>query len=259
VTTVTQSQDRRQHAREAIIDVAAQLLRERGPAALTTRGVAEAAGVQAPTIYRLFGDKEGLLDAVAEHVLGNYIAAKAAEIQAATSDVDPLVDLRRGWDTHVGFGLANPALFTLLNDPGRQWPAAADGFELLRGRLHRVALAGRLRVGVTRAAHIMHAAGTGAVLSVLALPPEDRDPGLADAMYDMVTRAILVEPDVSSGGGAAGGVVSAAVSLRAALVEPADEAQPQVLTPAERALLSDWLDRIIAADEPDDGPGARAS
>jgi AcrR family transcriptional regulator len=259
VTTVTQGQDRRQHAREAIIDVAAQLLQQRGPAAVTTRGVAEAAGVQAPTIYRLFGDKDGLLDAVAEHVLGSYIAAKAADIQATASDVDPLVDLRRGWDTHVGFGLANPALFTLLNDPGRQWPAAADGFELLRGRLHRVALAGRLRVGVARAAHMMHAAGTGAVLSVLALPPEQRDAGLADAMYDAVIRAILVEPHDATGGDAVGSLSAAAVSLRAALTEPADEAQPAVLTAAEQALLSDWLDRIIDAAEPVGGSGSAVS
>ena len=51
------------------MEVAARLLREQGAAAVTTRAVAMAAGVQAPTIYRLFGDKDGLLDAVAEYVL----------------------------------------------------------------------------------------------------------------------------------------------------------------------------------------------
>ncbi|MDQ2795770.1 MAG: TetR/AcrR family transcriptional regulator, partial [Actinomycetota bacterium] len=47
-----------------MIDVAARLLQEEGPAAVTTRGVALAAGVQAPAVYRLFGDKDGLLEAV---------------------------------------------------------------------------------------------------------------------------------------------------------------------------------------------------
>ena len=61
-------------ARSRIVDAAARLLREHGPAAVTTRGVAEAAGVQAPTIYRLFGDKDGLLEAVAEHVMAGYVA-----------------------------------------------------------------------------------------------------------------------------------------------------------------------------------------
>ncbi|WP_338419811.1 TetR family transcriptional regulator [Streptomyces klenkii] len=36
---------------------------------MTTRAVAAAAGVQAPAIYRLFGDKDGLLEAVAEQRL----------------------------------------------------------------------------------------------------------------------------------------------------------------------------------------------
>jgi AcrR family transcriptional regulator len=36
-----------------------------GRRAVTTRAVAAGAGVQAPTIYRLFGDKDGLLDALA--------------------------------------------------------------------------------------------------------------------------------------------------------------------------------------------------
>lgn len=34
---------------------------------MSTRAVSTAAGVQAPTIYRLFGDKQGLLDAVTAH------------------------------------------------------------------------------------------------------------------------------------------------------------------------------------------------
>jgi hypothetical protein len=38
--------------RARIIDAAARLLQEQGPAAVTTHGVAQAAGVQAPAIYR---------------------------------------------------------------------------------------------------------------------------------------------------------------------------------------------------------------
>src|ERR1700683_4156921 len=90
----------RSDTRSKIVDVAARLLREQGPAAVTTRGVAEAAGGQAPTIYRLFGDKDGLLDAVAEHVMATFVSAKAAIVAAASADnVDPLADLRAGWET----------------------------------------------------------------------------------------------------------------------------------------------------------------
>ena len=59
----------RPELRLQIIEAAARLLREGGALAVTTRGVADAASVQPPTIYRLFGDKDGLLDAVAEHVM----------------------------------------------------------------------------------------------------------------------------------------------------------------------------------------------
>ena len=53
--------------RDRILAEAVDLLARGGREALTTRAVAAAAGVQAPTISRLFGDKQGLVDAVAEH------------------------------------------------------------------------------------------------------------------------------------------------------------------------------------------------
>src|ERR1700754_269375 len=103
--------------RARIVATAARLLREHGPTAITTRRVAADAGVQAPAIYRLFGDKDGLLEAVAEHVMSDYVAAKAAVVRAAArEDVDPLEDLRAAWDTQISFGLENPGVFRLLSD-----------------------------------------------------------------------------------------------------------------------------------------------
>ena len=52
-------------------------------AAVTTRAVADAAGVQAPTLYRLFGDKDGLMEAVAEHVMAAFVHAKAERERAS--------------------------------------------------------------------------------------------------------------------------------------------------------------------------------
>ena len=127
---MTEAPSRRADTRARIIDVAARLLQEQGPAAVTTRGVAEAAGVQAPAIYRLFGDKDGLLEAVAEHVMATYVSAKAAIVQSASSEeVDPLGDLHSGWQMQIDFGVANPALFRLFSDPERvlQSPAAQSG------------------------------------------------------------------------------------------------------------------------------------
>ncbi|MFC4120420.1 TetR/AcrR family transcriptional regulator [Nonomuraea zeae] len=225
----------RGETRANLVKVAARLLHEQGPAAVTTRAVAQAAGVQAPTIYRLFGDKDGLLDAVAEHVLAAYVAGKAS----AADDGDPVADLRAGWDTHIGFGLANAALFGLLTDPGRggRSPATAAGLEVLRARVHRVAATGRLRVTERRAVELIHAAGTGVVLTLLATPPEDQDPGLADAMYDAVMRAVLIDAPPSVPAPGDDGTTAAAVAFRTVVPKlPA-------LTDAERGLMSEWLER----------------
>ena len=230
--------------RARIVDVAARLMQEQGVAAVTTRGVAEAAGVQAPAIYRLFGDKDGLLDAVAEHVMATYVAAKAAVVAAASVvDLDPLQDLRAGWDTQMEFGLANPALFGLLNDPGRVLPspAARSGRQVLEARVHRVALAGRLRVPEQRAVDLIHAAGTGTIQALLSMPVEHRDTTLSANMYDAVLRQILTSaPDPVEQG-----PIGPAVALRACT------SQLEVLSQAERHLLAEWLDRVVAGLEQD--------
>jgi hypothetical protein len=73
---------------------------------------------------------------------------------------------------------------------------------------------------------MVHAAGTGTVLTLLAPPPESRDPGFADAMFEAVARQILTGPPASD-----------PESTSAAL--PA----PPTLTEAERALLAEWQNR----------------
>ena len=206
----------RSETRAHILETAARLLDDEGAAALTIRAVAQAAGLQAPALYRFFEDKDALLDAVAEHVFTTYVAGKAA-----ARDGDPVADLRAGWDAHIGFGVANAALFGLLVTPGRTSPAAEAGLAVLRARVHRIAETGRLRVPERLAAELVHAAGTGAVLTLLARRPEDRDPGLAEAMFEAVLARILTDAPA-----------------------PPD-ASPDLskLTGAERALLAEWLDR----------------
>ncbi|GAA0307651.1 TetR family transcriptional regulator [Kineococcus aurantiacus] len=235
---------RRDDTRARIVGAAAHLLHEHGPSAVTTRGVAESAGVQAPTIYRLFGDKDGLLEAVAEHVLHTHVTAKAGVVAAATAhDVDPVEDLRAGWRTHVEFGLAHPALFRFLNDPERaaRSPAVEAGLEVLDARVHRLAATGRLRVGERRAVDLLRAAGVGTVTTLLTSPPADRDPGLAEDMLDAVLRQVLTDAtDESDETGASPGDVSHAVALRAAAPHL------HALSDAERALLTEWLDRVAA-------------
>ena len=241
---IDQGTQRDEH-RTRIVEVAGRMLREQGVAAVTTRAVAEGAGVQAPTIYRLFGDKDGLLEAVAEQAMTAFAAEKAQAVRAARDEhTDPVDDLRAGWAMTIGFGLDNPDLFVLLNDPerGRRSAAARAGTALLAERVRRVAEAGRLAVSERRAVDLVHAAGTGAVLAILAAPADERDPGLADDALGAVLDRILVPDPVGPtdrdqpGRGA---VTSAAITLRAV----ADDLD--VLSVGERAVLAEWLDRVI--------------
>ena len=238
-----------ERAQERIVATAAALLDDGGPDAVSTRAVSIAAGVQAPTLYRLFGDKRGLLDAVAAHALTTYVAEKAGRVPGP----DPVEDLRAGWDLHVAFGLAHPAAYVLAYgapDPARPAPpAVAAGRRILAEHVHRIAAAGRLRVGEEAAARLIHAAGSGTTLALLAEPADRRDPGLSALAREAVLAAVTTDPPPA----ADPGPVTAAVTLRAALP------RANALTPAERGLMGEWLDRIARPDRgrpPVDDPDA---
>ena len=223
-----------QDNRARIVAAAARLIAEGGRDTATTRAVAAAAGVQAPTLYRLFGDKQGLLDAVAQAEIAAYMAGKAAR----EPHPDPLEDLREGWDRHVAFGLANPGLFAIMAGqvrPRSRSPAVDAGIEVLRARIHRVALAGRLRMPEERAVLLFHAAGTGTILTLLGQPEDARDPGLSAAAREATLAAMVGEAPAEPG------PRGAALALRAWL----DAAE--VLSPGERHLMAELLDRIAVA------------
>ncbi|THG35910.1 TetR/AcrR family transcriptional regulator [Glaciibacter flavus] len=227
--------------RTRIVEEAARLLREDGPGAVTTRGVAARAGVQAPAIYRLFGDKDGLLEAVAEHVMADFVSAKAATVAAAEADdLDPVEDLRAGWNGQIDFGLSNPALFRLLSDPSRVASSAAArrGLRVLEARIHRVAVTGRLRVTEQRAVGLFQAAGVGVITTVLATPPDDRDPGLTHAALEGVLAQILSDAPVAADDRR----LAATVAFRS-WAPTFDQ-----LSSSERLLLAEWLDRVVVTD-----------
>ncbi|MGI3781646.1 MAG: TetR/AcrR family transcriptional regulator [Janthinobacterium lividum] len=236
---MAESTDTRSATRARIVDVAARMLAVEGPAAVTTRAVAEGAGVQAPTIYRLFGDKEGLLEAVAEHVMAAHVSHKTAlEAESVAADHDPLDDLHTSWTAQIDFGLANPAVFRMLSDPSRvlHSPAAQSGQRVLEGRVHRVATTGRLRVSERRAVAMVQAAGVGTIQVLLATPAEQRDPGLAASIYDAVLARILTDPPAHEDDG----TMAAVVAFRT--LAP----RLEVLSAPERRLLAEWLDRVIS-------------
>src|SRR3984893_12418466 len=227
----------RPDARTRIVRAAAKLLATGGRNAVTTRAVSAAAGVQPPTSYRHFGDMQELLGVVARETLAVQVREQAS--RALTND--PVEDLRRGWDLHVAFGLANPDAFALLYSA----PSVAahtslirEGVAVLQGLVARIAEAGRLRVDVLHATVLIHAAGTGVTLTLAATPPEERDPRLSDTMREAILTAVTVPASAKARNGgpdaapAAERVAVHAIALRALLLAEA----PGVLSPAERQL-----------------------
>lgn len=186
----------------------------------------------------MFGDKRGLLDALAERGLERYAAQKAA--LAVTGD--PVADLHAGWADHMAFAAGHPALYRLMFAP-RPWASgsARDGvLELLRQALRRAAAAGVLRLDVDTAAAVILSANVGLALNRIARSDVFGDPALSDAMRDVVFRSVLVDappaPEASP-------LAAAATRLDAQLgLDPAAAA----LRPEESALLRVWLARLAA-------------
>ena len=221
---------------EKVLGAAAELLSSGGVEAVSTRAVAAAAGVQPPVIYRQFGDKQGLLDAVAGYVLQSYLQKKR---RAALTD-DPVQDFRESWDRHVDFGLTHPDAYILAYvqaRPGRMPPLARESLEILHGLIARIGARGLLRMSVKRAVEYVHAAAVGYVLSQIRVIPEERDSQLSAVMREHAIAAIVTNGPPQP---ARSDLPARAVALREALLADADGE----LTLAEKAMMAEWLNRL---------------
>jgi AcrR family transcriptional regulator len=79
-------QNRALYKVELILEAAMRLLQEGGLPALTTNAVAQVAGVSIGTLYQYFGNKEAILDALAQREVGDL----SAGILAALSDPEDM-------------------------------------------------------------------------------------------------------------------------------------------------------------------------
>ncbi|KAB2389970.1 TetR/AcrR family transcriptional regulator [Actinomadura montaniterrae] len=221
--------------RAAMIEAAERQLASSSDHEIATRAVCEEVGVSQPVLYRLFGDKRGLLDAVADHGYERYTAIKAAQEQTG----DPVADLHAGWDGHMAFAQANPALYQLMFTP-RPWSrstARERVMDLLVAALTRCAAAGALKLEPRTAAQLILSANIGTALDHIAKPALFEDPALSHRMRDAVFSHVLTTPTAQDD---ADPVRTAALRLHAQL----DLTGTEALEPAETALLQRWLERI---------------
>ncbi len=197
----------------------------------STRELYQAAGVAAPTLYHHFGTKEGLLDAVVEHVFADYLERKHG--MPRTGDL--LADFAAGWDLHVEFGVANPVLYALMYGPRPSRAAATADAELRRG-LERLAAEGLLRVPVEDATAMTTATAIGCVTMLNRLHASPTTSWARDVRAGLIAQ-ITGQPRDEISQEQAARVLLSRLTL-----------QGKSFTPAEAALLRQWL--AVLANEP---------
>ncbi|MEV5981883.1 TetR/AcrR family transcriptional regulator [Streptomyces sp. NPDC052114] len=176
-------------ARERILDATAELLATKDALAISTRAICDRAKVGMPEIYRQFGDKQGLLTAVADLGFERFLANKRRN---PLTD-DPVADLRTAWDSHVAFALGNPHLYRLMFTPtGDARPQAIkEAQALLLSAVERCGAAGRLRTPAGLAAQSILSANVGVCLMALSFPERfgglDISRSVRDAVIGKVT------------------------------------------------------------------------
>lgn len=230
---------RSEEMRIRILDVAHDLLNAAGRDAVTTRAITSALHIQAPTIYRIFGDKQGLLDQVALHGFSAHLATWTGW----TPGADPIESLRQGWDMHIDWGLQHPQVYSIAyGDPrdGTSSPAADAIDAIIRTQIEEAAKNGDLALPVSDAVNMIRATGVGVVFTLLAMPGDARDMTLSTRARESALRTILASSTASASRD------GAAMQLRQQLEHST------ALTKNEQALFGDWLDRLAkqATDAP---------
>jgi AcrR family transcriptional regulator len=164
--------------RQRIVEAAIAIIDEEGLDALSTRRLARALRVQAPSLYNHFATKEEILDAVGDAVI--------AEVDLSMFDRDPWPEALKTWArAYRAAFAAHPNIVPfLVRGPGRR-PAALRLADAVYGSLVDAGWPPRhaTRIGATMRFFV-----AGSVLSSFALGFPD-DPALYDGRYPHLTDA----------------------------------------------------------------------
>jgi AcrR family transcriptional regulator len=226
--------------RTQMLKAAETILQASPESDISTRAVCDAVGVGAPVLYRLFGDKNGLLAAVVDYAFERYLSRK----RALPLSENPLDDVYAAWDGHVKFALENPAVFRIAYAPSlAEVPAGVEeARQLLVKRLIRCAEAGKLNTTPDDAAQVLMAACLGVEMSLLSQPSTFSHPGVSDRVRDAVLRDLLVTGKASGRDRQPDRLKIVALQMAAMM-----RATPTPLTSPEVSLMLQWLDTISSA------------
>ncbi len=128
---------------------ASDLLATEGPAALTVRRIAAAAGVSTMNVYSRFGGKDG----VVEHLFVEGFSRLGEAMSAGQASDDSLADFRTCGLAYRRFAIEHQTLYSVMFDrvvPDFQPSAeamvlASSTLQLLATRIERAMIAGSLR------------------------------------------------------------------------------------------------------------------
>ncbi|MGY4649640.1 TetR/AcrR family transcriptional regulator [Mycobacterium sp. URHB0021] len=206
---------------------------------ISTRAVCDAVGVGAPVLYRLFGDKNGLLSAVIDRAFRRYLASKRAQALSH----DPVADLYSAWDAHVAFALKNQAVYRIAYGPALKGvpTGVEEARQLLVARLVRCAEVGKLSTPPDTAAQIMMAACAGVALSLMTQPETFDHPALSHRVRDAVLRDLLAD---------AGAPYRNKHTLKSVALQMATmiKTTPTPLTEPEVSLMLQWLGAVATSN-----------
>lgn len=174
-------------AASKVLDAASRLFAERGYQATTTRAIADAAGVNEVTVFRTFGNKQGILRAIGERLA----AAQAGHVARGLGGTDVRATLRELARQEVANGLAEGALVTRLAFEAGSVAEVAEVFadgpssnlDGLAGYLAEAQAAGRLRddVPARTIAEAFFALTSSFVITRTVLGGAVEDPEVLDA------------------------------------------------------------------------------
>lgn len=113
MATATRPQDskraRRERRREELLDVADRVIQRRG-VAVSMDEIASEAGITKPILYRHFGDKDGLYEALTER----YVDELKAALKPATRASEPRDRLAAAIDAYLAYVEREPERYRFL-------------------------------------------------------------------------------------------------------------------------------------------------
>jgi AcrR family transcriptional regulator len=155
-TVSSESTSTASELRARLLEEAARVLGEEGPAALSARRLASAAGTSTMAVYTHFGSMAGVVDEVATEGFRRLVA----HVDAVGATDDPLADLRRMARAYRDNALENRHLYGVMfgaisvggfHGRGADREVAAAAFDQIVSGVARAMDAGVLTVGDPRA------------------------------------------------------------------------------------------------------------